>query len=565
MRLFGKRDGWSSFRYLNYCQFVGAMNDNTFKLLLAFCFIQLQGAQSSNKILSIAGAIYVLPFILLSTTAGILADKYSKRSIIVFTRLAEIIVILFGVLSFFAQSEFFSFLSLFLMATHSAIFGPCKYGVVPEIVPKEEISQANGMLTSSSYVAIIFGTFLASFLADVTNRNFVVSLAICSLFSISSLLVSVKIQHTPPAGSTKKVTPNLIAEMRNNLRIISREPSLLSAVLGSAFFLFIGSYVQLNMIPYAMNVLHLTDVQGGYMFLLTAFGIGIGSLLAGKLSGKSVEFGLVPLGGIGMGISSLLLDYYSGSLSTVLLLIFCVGLFGGLYLVPLDSYIQVASPRTRRGQIVATGNVLGFAGVLLSALSMYVLSEVMGVRPDTGFTIIGITTLIIAAFIFFSMSGYVIRFFCLLSNYFFFRVDLKGKMLIPLDKPSIFIVPHSFWPWVMVLLASQRLRMRVYTVAPQSTPPFPASLLRRLISIQEIHDIQEIMPEGEYAENIRHAVARGTSIAIFCSQRTIAEQTQLLRNAWSQEFTLRFFTLATSEKIPSQPIRSACIEEVELD
>ena len=361
MTLFGKKDAWSSFRYLNYCQFVGAMNDNTFKLLLAFCFIQLEGAQSSNKILSMAGAIYVLPFILLSTTAGILADRYSKRSIIVYTRLAEVVVILFGVLTFFLQSELFSFLALFFMAAHSAIFGPCKYGIVPEIVSKENISKANGILTSSSYVAIILGTFLASFLADITDRNFVISLALCSLFSITAFLVSLKLQHTPPAGSTKKVTPKLITEMRNNLRIIRREPTLLSAVLGSSFFLFIGSYVQLNMIPYAMNVLHLSDVQGGYMFLLTALGIGIGALCAGKLSGKSVEFGLVPLGGIGMGISCLLLDFYSGSIPTVLVLIFLIGLFGGLYLVPLDSYIQMASPKTLRGQIVATGNVLGFA------------------------------------------------------------------------------------------------------------------------------------------------------------------------------------------------------------
>jgi len=541
---------WASFRYLNIAQFVGAMNDNIFKLLLAFCFIQLEGAASSNRILSIAGAVYVLPFILLSTSAGIFADRYSKKTIIVATRIAELIVLLFGMVAFALQSQFLSFTALFLLATHSAIFGPCKYGIVPEIVPKDAISKANGILTSFSYVAIIVGTFLASFLADITNRNYIVALIFCCVFSTISIIASFYIHKTPPAGSHKKVTPWLITEIIENLHIIRNEPSLLSAVLGSAFFLFVGSYVQLNMIPFAMKVLHLSDVQGGYMFLLTAFGIGTGSLMAGKLSGKTVEFGLVPVGGIGMAISCICLDYYSGSLITVLALVFFIGLFGGLYLVPLDSYIQVASPKTHRGQIVATGNVLGFCGVLTSALAMYVLSEIIGLSPDQGFTVVGIVTLLMASIISISMSGYVIRLFSLVISSLFFPACLKGKEQIPVDKPSVFLVPQSFWPWAAVLLASQRRRMRLFTLAPQTSPPFPANIIRNMIPILELHDIHEIAPSGESAEKFRHAIERGTSIAIFCSKRTLSHYAHPLISAWSQEPAMKdvsFFTVSIPE------------------
>jgi acyl-[acyl-carrier-protein]-phospholipid O-acyltransferase/long-chain-fatty-acid--[acyl-carrier-protein] ligase len=526
---------WASFRYLNIAQFIGAMNDNIFKLLLAFCFIQLEGPASSNRILAIAGAVYVLPFILLSTTAGIFADRYSKKTIIVTTRIAEIIVLFLGMIAFALQSQFLSFSTLFLLATHSAIFGPCKYGIVPEIVPKDAISKANGILTSFSYIAIIVGTFLAAFLADITNRNFIIALIFCCVSSLISIIASFHIQKTPPAGSHKKVTPWLITEIIENLQIMRKEPSLLSAVLGSAFFLFVGSYVQLNMIPFAMKVLHLSDVQGGYMFLLTAFGIGIGSLIAGKLSGKWVEFGLVPLGGIGIAISSFLLDICSDSMTTVLVLIFLIGIFGGIYLVPLDSYIQMASPKTHRGQIVATGNVLGFCGVLLSALSMYVMSEVLGLSPGQGFAVIGTVTLLMASFISISMSGYVIRFVSLVISYFLFPAYLRGKENIPVDKPSVFLVPQSFWPWAAVLLASQRCRMRLFTLAPQTTPPFPANFARRLIPILELHDIHEIAPSGESAELFRHAIERGTSVAIFCSKRTLSHYAQPLITAWSRE------------------------------
>jgi acyl-[acyl-carrier-protein]-phospholipid O-acyltransferase/long-chain-fatty-acid--[acyl-carrier-protein] ligase len=548
MPLASKR--WVSFRYLNIAQFIGAMNDNIFKLLLAFCFIQLEGPASSNKILSIAGAVYVLPFILLSTSAGILADTYSKKSIIVATRIAELIVLLLGMIAFALQSQFLSFTALFLLAAHSAIFGPCKYGIVPEIVPKDDISKANGILTSFSYIAIIVGTFLAAFLADITNRNFIAALVFCCIFSLISIIASLHIRKTEPAGSHKKVTPWLIKEIIENIRIIRNEPSLLSAVLGSSFFLFVGSYVQLNMIPFAMKILHLSDVQGGYMFLLTAFGIGVGSLMAGKLSGRSVEFGLVPMGGIGMSISCFCLDYYSDSLPTVLLLVFLIGLFGGIYLVPLDSYIQVASPKTHRGQIVATGNVLGFCGVLTSALAMYVLSEIIGLSPDQGFTVVGVVTLLMASFISISMSGYVIRFFSLVMSHFFFPTYLKGKEQIPVDKPSVFLVPQSFWPWATVLLASQRRRMRLFTLAPQTSPPFPANIARKMIPILELHDIHEISTSGESSEKFRHAIERGTSIAIFCSKRTLSHYAHPLISAWSQEPGMKdvaFFTVTIPE------------------
>lgn len=541
---------WSSFRYLNIAQFIGAMNDNIFKLLLAFCFIQIEGPQSSNRILSMAGAVYVLPFILLSTWAGIIADRYSKRTIIISTRVAETLVLFLGMIAFALHSQFLSFTALFLLAAHSALFGPCKYGIVPEIVPQEKISKANGILTSFSYVAIIVGTFMAAFLADVTNRHFIIALGYCCFFSLISIVASFYIQKTPPAGSLKKVTPWLISEILENLRIIRNEPSLLSAVLGSAFFLFVGSYVQLNMIPFAMKTMHLSDVQGGYMFLLTAFGIGIGSLAAGKLSGKAVEFGLVPLGGVGMGVSCLLLDYYSESLPIVLVLVFLIGAFGGIYLVPLDSFIQVASPSTHRGQIVATGNVLGFCGVLLSAFSMYVMSEIIGLTPDQGFSIVGIVTLLSSTLIFVLMSGYVVRFFSLVTSYFFFPAYLRGKEQIPLDKPSIFLVPQSLWPWATVLLASQRRRMRLFTLTPQTTPPFPANLLRRLISLTELNDIHDIAPSGQYAELIRHSIERKTSIAIFCSKRILAQYAQPLISAWKEEpllSSITFYTVSIPE------------------
>ena len=191
---------WSSFHALNHCQFIGSMNDNLFKLLLVYCFIQIEGIAASNWLLSLAGAIYVLPFLLLATTAGTLSDRYAKQSIIFLTRSVEIVALLLGTISFWIGNLPLAFFSLFLLACHSALFGPSKYGIIPELVTKRDISKANGLLTLFTYTAIIVGTFLASFLTEMFNHNFIRSSIPPLLFSCSALIAAFKIRKTPAAG-----------------------------------------------------------------------------------------------------------------------------------------------------------------------------------------------------------------------------------------------------------------------------------------------------------------------------------------------------------------------------
>ncbi len=539
----------TSFAYLNMAQFLGAMNDNIFKLLIVYCFIGLEGTKSSSSILAAVGAIYVIPFLLFSQTAGMMADRFSKRTIIVWTKVMELSIMLLAMIAFAYASKMMAFTGLFLLATHSAIFGPCKYGIVPEIVPTESISKANGFITSFTYTAIIFGTFLASFLTELTSRNFVLSVAICSCFSLFGLLASLKIQKTAPSNAQKKVSPRLITELIKTLRVIRNEPSLLTAVIGSSFFLFIGSFMQLNMIPFAINILHLSDIQGGYLFLLTALGIGAGSLLAGKLSGKAVELGLVPVGGIGITICCFLLDYWSDSIPAVLTFVLLVGFFGGIYLVPLDSYIQVTSPKSHRGQVVATTNFFGFLGVLLSAGTLYLINDILHLDADHGFTIIGCVTIGIVIFICISMSGYIVRFFSFIVSRIHFPVTLLRQEQIPLAKVSFFFVPHPFWPWAAVLLASQRKRMRLFTIHSDLQPSLFGRIAKKMIPVIDVHSPEALLPDGEFGNLINHSAHRGTSIGIFCSKELFAENTRRWHSAWAGECKdqdINFFSLIAS-------------------
>ena len=177
--------------FLNISQFLGVINDNVFKFLIVFLFIDLRGINASSEILFCVGTVYVLPFLLFSSYAGVLADYFSKQKLIVILKAVEVGIMFLGILAFYFQSEFASYTLLFLLSTQSAVFGPPKYSIIPELIPNGgSISKANGLITSSTYLAIIAGTFLASFLTQVTDRNFVLTAVICLFIAILGYLAS---------------------------------------------------------------------------------------------------------------------------------------------------------------------------------------------------------------------------------------------------------------------------------------------------------------------------------------------------------------------------------------
>lgn len=386
------------FAYLNTTQFLGVLNDNLFKLLLIFMLIEVQGVDHSEIILSLAGAIFVIPFLLFSIPSGVLADRYPKNRIVILIKILEVASALIGVIAFAYESAFGGYLALFLLATSGAIFGPTKYGIVPELVPFEKISSANGYLSSGTFLAIIIGTGLAGGLTVITNNNYFHASLVCLFLALLGLGLSFLVPKTEPARSKKTLSPLFFMEVITTLKQARRVRYLLIAILGSAYFLFVGGYTQLNIIPYAIYCMKLTDVEGGYLFLVTALGIGLGSLIAGKLSGSRVELGLSPIGIAGMALCCFLLGICSTNLPFVCTVLFFVGIFGGLYLVPLDAYIQAASPADERGQNVAANNFMGFLGVLIASGLIYLLGQMLKLPPQDGFTLLGFLTSIIALF-----------------------------------------------------------------------------------------------------------------------------------------------------------------------
>jgi acyl-[acyl-carrier-protein]-phospholipid O-acyltransferase / long-chain-fatty-acid--[acyl-carrier-protein] ligase len=513
---------FTSFTYLNITQFLGALNDNIIRLLMAFFLIQQLGEESSYIIMSTTGFIFVLPFLLFSSNTGTLADRFSKRNIIVFTKILELLVMSVGLLAFAFESVLFGYVTLFMMATQSAIFGPSKYGIIPEIVKEEKISTANGLMTSFTFLAIIVGTFLASFITDITDRNFILAALTCTIISLAGVITSFGIEYTPPSGSVKRFDIRFLSDIYATLKISYKVPSLLPAVFGSAFFMFLGAFVQLNIIPYAIQSLNMTDVQGGYLFLLTAVGIGTGAVVSGKISGKTVELGLVPAAALGITLGLFGLDYFSASLGAVIPLVILIGFLGGIYQIPLDTFIQVASPNRYRGQVIAATNVVSFSGVMLASFLIYALTAFFGLKADQGFTVMGVFAGLATIYYGFQFFDYVTRFVGMVISKIHFSTTYSGQKNLT-NEPTLYICRHTAWNDTLLMLGSQRLRVRFFIQKEQAYKGF---LLRfyKMLRVVMVPEIETYETSSDFLEKIEKTVKRGMSVCLFIDREDLEKE-----------------------------------------
>lgn len=521
----------SSFTYLNIAQFTGALNDNIFKLLIVFLFIDIEGISQKYNILATTGALFVLPFLLFSTSSGMLADRFSKRNIIVYTKILEVVIMLFGVFAFYFRSKLGSYGILFLMATQSAIFGPSKYGILPEIVSSDKITKANGLMTSFTFLAIILGTFIASVLPDIVGRNFTFGAIFCLVISLIGLLASFCIEYTPPAESDKKFNASIFREISDTLKVAKQHPSLLVTIFGSAFFLFLGAYVQLNLIPFAIEFMHLNDNQGGYLFLLMALGIGAGSIFAGKVSGAIVELGMVPIAGLCVAICCFLLDAFSHVFYAIPPLVILSGFFGGIYQIPLDSYIQVTSPPKYRGQIVATTNFMSFLGVLAASGMMFLLNEVLGFKADTGFAVIGLITLMVTLVIGFQFFDYMSRFVAMVLSRLHFKTTSVGTQNIP-TTPAVYVCAHTAWNDTLLILGAQRRRVRFFIDQEQYHSKWMIKLYR-LLRVVMVPGIEPLEDSPVCLSVIRNTLRKGISVCIFVSHEDLCTEIEKLKRSYA--------------------------------
>ncbi|NVN89034.1 MAG: acyl-[ACP]--phospholipid O-acyltransferase [Desulfuromonadales bacterium] len=534
-----------SFNRLNATQFLGAMNDNILKLLIIFCLIGVQGAERAGIITAGVGAAFVLPFLLFSAPAGCLADRLAKSRIIVAVKLMEVLVTALAVLAFALGWHNGLYLVIFMMATHSAFFAPAKYGVIPELADREQLSRANGLVESFTYLAIIFGTTLASGLAQAVQGRFWMAAVFSLVIAVAGFWAAFGMEETPVGDSRRKISlfPD---EILRTLVGIHHDRDLMLAVIGQAYFLFVGAFAQLNLIAYGIQEMGLVEAQSGYLFLAAALGIGGGSFLAAKLSGRDVEFGIVPIGAFGLTVSLLLLHAVPSTLPSCLAILVLFGVSAGLFSLPLQTFIQFRAEPAKRGEVLAASSFLNWVGILLASGLTWLFSGPLKFTAAQGFSSIGALTLLLTLISFWVLPDFLLRFIALLAMRIFYRIRIHGAENLPIEGPALLIPNHVSWLDALLLTATNQRRIRFVMERGIYNTPIVRVLFKLLgvIPVSSRDGKKELL---EFIQKARAALDDGYMVCIFA-------EGELTRTGMLREFRGGFERIVRDSGHPIIPV-----------
>jgi len=367
-------------RGLLIAQFLGVFNDNAWKIMIVLLGIRRAAAgpgpafeTAAQTQATIAFAVYALPLMLVSLPAGVLADRLSKRSVVLVMKAVEAAFMGAGaaVLLLHPSGGAPALVILGLLGAHSAVLSPAKYGILPEILPHARLSAGNGLFELCNFFAIIAGTSAGGLLLGLAGE---------AAWLVGLLLAFLAVVGFAAAWTVPRVRParaegGLASTVRGAWASMRADRVLKLAVLGSIFFWAIASLLGQDILVYAKAVLGLRDtVAGGPLAFVTA-GTGLGAVLAGSLSASKVEYGLLPLGATGLAVCTLLLGALGPGPTGTLALLVLLGVAGGLLVVPLNALIQWRAPQDRRGAVIALSNTFVFGGVLAGSLCAEALSR----------------------------------------------------------------------------------------------------------------------------------------------------------------------------------------------
>lgn len=379
----------SGFWALIAVQFQGAFSDNALKWLVSF--LVLDSALSKERrdlwFVLIVPLLFAIPFLLFSIPGGYFADKYSKRSVTLWTKVFELGVMGLATFALASNRLDIAGAALFLACTQGAIFGPTKYGLLPELLPLTKLSWGNGIIELGTLLAAISAALAGGFLAQNFHGRQVWSGVIFLALTVLGLLISLGISKVPAADPTRRFDWNVPAEFFHEVRRMRADATLWTAVVANTFFWFLGSLLLLNIVLYATDILHVDDPHSSYLLAALSLGIGIGSFLAGFASGKKIEPGMILPGLGGILLMAALLSRPGISYMAVLVQLALLGVAGGFFVVPVNALIQQRPRPEEKGRAIAVANLLSFVGVALQPLAQYAMLRLGHPDPSRVFLI----------------------------------------------------------------------------------------------------------------------------------------------------------------------------------
>jgi len=455
-------------------QFLGALNDNVFRngliILITFQGVMVAG-MDHTQLANIAAALFILPFFLLSATAGQLADKYEKSFLMRRIKLLEIGLMLIAAYALVSEHYALLLLVLFLMGCQSTLFGPVKYAYLPQQLRSEELVGGNALVEAGTYVAIILGLILGGLAAGQAV------LAACLIgFAVLGYVSSRQIPPTRAVDPTLSIGLNAWSETWRIVGFAREDRSVFLSILGISWFWFFGSAMTIQMPAYTLDVLNGNEAITTSLLVAFAIGVGIGSLLCEKMSGHRIELGLVPFGSIGLSFFAMDLYFAQPLANTtvitsvsefltqpgswrVLLDLALLGAFGGFYSVPLYALIQKRSRRQHLSRIIAANNIINsIFMVAAAAISIAVLQ--MGFSIPELFLVLAVLNVVVAVYIYSLLPEFLMRFVAWILVALFYRVRPTGLENIPASGPAVVVCNHVSFMDPVLLSGAIRRPMR---------------------------------------------------------------------------------------------------------
>jgi 1-acyl-sn-glycerol-3-phosphate acyltransferase len=463
-----------------WTQFFGAFNDNIFKNALVI-FITIRdfsiGGVSSQQMVALCGGIFILPFFLFSATGGQLADKVSKSRLMMWIKVWEILVMAIGAYGFLSGSLLLLLVTLFFMGLHSAFFGPVKYSILPQLLRKDELVSGNAYVEMGTFLAILLGTILGgALIAHSQCGTWLVGAAVL-IVAVLGWYSSMRLVPLAPVAPALRLQLNPVVPTWQSVKRITQTRSIFLSILGISWFWFFGAAI-LSILPtYCKDFLHGDEALITLFLALFSVGIGIGSILCGRLSARKLELGLVPLGSLGISLFSFelflagrpdaLVASSAGHVTILGLLasaggwrividLLLLAIFGGFFIVPLYTLIQQRSEETERSRIIAGNNILNALFMVVAALLLVLLFHLNFTIPQI-FLILALLNLGVATYIYTVLPEFLFRFLCWVIAKVMYRLQFIGRDNLPVDGPAVLVCNHvSLVDWLIIASACPR-------------------------------------------------------------------------------------------------------------
>jgi acyl-[acyl-carrier-protein]-phospholipid O-acyltransferase/long-chain-fatty-acid--[acyl-carrier-protein] ligase len=471
-------------RGLLIAQFCGAFNDNAWKLMVALLAIrQLASTNApgpafeaaSQTQTTLAFVVFTFPLVVISIVAGVLADRVSKRTVIILMKSVE--VLLMGAAAFALwfnpAGGILPLMVLAGMGVHSALFSPAKYGILAELLPHEQLAAGNGRLEMWTFFAILSGTAAPGIVMSLTGEAVWVAPLLLTVLALVGFGAAWTIPPVPPA----RAEGGLVNTLQGAWAALARDRMLRLAISGAVFFWTIASLFAQDILVYAKAVLLVSDWQSGLPLMVLSIGIGLGARWVGRLSRGRVEYGLIPLGAAGVTGMLAILGLAAPGLPVTLALMVFLGISSALIFVPLNALIQWRAPHDRRGSVIAFENTCVFTGILLGSLGAGALATA-GVSTTGIFTAAAVLTVIGTAWALWLLPEALLRAVLVILTNSLYRLRIVGHEHVPKTGGALLVPNHVSFIDGLLLIASLDRHVRFVVDAQYAEQPFFKPLMK---------------------------------------------------------------------------------------